>query len=78
MIHRHPELFKIVTPINVNRFETLLAMHLNQAFVKSVCRGLREGFWPWADTHLGKFPTTVDESLAMPVNGPEADFLCAQ
>ena len=40
MIYRHPKLFKIVMPINVNCFEALLAMHLNQAFVKSICQGL--------------------------------------
>jgi hypothetical protein len=43
-------LFKIVTPINVDQFESLLQSHLNQPFVQSVCKGLQEGFWPWADT----------------------------
>jgi len=77
-INNHPNLFKIVTPIKVDRFEALLASHPNQPFVKSVCRGLREGFWPWADTHLGEYPTTVDESLGMPDSEPEAGFLRAQ
>lgn len=45
-----PDLFKIITPINVDRFEELLRTHPNQPFVNSVCQGLRESFWPWADT----------------------------
>jgi hypothetical protein len=51
-IRENPHLFKIVPPINVDKFEALLSKHPNQPFVKSVCRGLREGFWPWADTHI--------------------------
>ena len=50
-IHSHPELFQITTPINIDHFEPLLSSHSNQPFVKSVCRGLREGFWPFANTH---------------------------
>ena len=38
---------KVDTPFNVDRFENLLATHPNQPFVKSVMRGLREGFWPF-------------------------------
>jgi hypothetical protein len=38
---------KVDTPFNVNRFENLLADHPNQPFVKSVMKGLREGFWPF-------------------------------
>jgi hypothetical protein len=38
---------KVETPFNVDRFENLLADHPNQPFVKSVMRGLREGFWPF-------------------------------
>ena len=49
-IDDNPDLFKIVTPINVDRFERYLINHPNRAYVDSVCRGLREGFWPWA-TH---------------------------
>lgn len=43
-----PDLFRIVTPINVERFEWYLRPHPNRAFVESVIRGLREGFWPYA------------------------------
>ena len=48
-LREHPHLFKIVTPIRVDIFESYLSSHPNQPFVKSVCKGLRERFWPWAD-----------------------------
>ena len=38
---------KVETPFNVDRFENLLADHPNQPFVRSVMKGLREGFWPF-------------------------------
>lgn len=38
---------KVETPFNVDHFENLLADHPNQPFVKSVMKGLREGFWPF-------------------------------
>jgi len=38
---------KVDTPFNINRLETLLFDHPNQPFVRSVIRGLREGFWPF-------------------------------
>ena len=36
-INAHPHLFKITTPIKVNRFDELLSDHPNQLGVKSVC-----------------------------------------
>jgi hypothetical protein len=77
-IEDNPNLFKIITPINVNRFENLLKTHPNRPFVESVCKGLREGFWPWADTQFETYPTPVDESLGMPLNDKEAEFLREQ
>ena len=74
-IIENPHLFDIVTPIFVDRFEKLLESHPNQPFVQSVCRGLREGFWPWADTHFGEYPDTLDLSLPEPQNPDEAQFL---
>jgi hypothetical protein len=62
-IKERPDLFKIVTPINVDRFELLLEDHPNPAFVASVCRALREGFWPWADTSDESYPSTNDNSM---------------
>ena len=56
-----PDLFKIVTPIKVDVFQDLLFDHPNQPFVLSVCRGLREGFWPYADEKPDDYPDTWDE-----------------
>ncbi|KIJ32237.1 hypothetical protein M422DRAFT_184884, partial [Sphaerobolus stellatus SS14] len=60
-INRYPHLFKIVTPINVTHFKGLLQHHPNQPYVQSVCRGLREGFWPHA-TIPPDSPDTFDFS----------------
>ena len=38
---------KVDTPFNINKFENLLFDHPNQPFVRSVMKGLREGFWPF-------------------------------
>ena len=38
---------KVETPFDVDKFELLLADHPNQPFVRSVMKGLREGFWPF-------------------------------
>ncbi|KZT22419.1 hypothetical protein NEOLEDRAFT_661863 [Neolentinus lepideus HHB14362 ss-1] len=66
----HPELFKVVTPINVDRFEELLCTHPNQPLVKSVCKGLREGFWPYADTSGETRPETWDGSSERELRDP--------
>ena len=71
-------LFKIVTPVNVNGFERLLVTHPNHAFMESVCRGLREGFWPWVETQYEAYPCVVDESLGMPQSEKEGEFLWLQ
>ncbi|KAF8583650.1 DNA/RNA polymerase [Ramaria rubella] len=42
-IAENQHLFKIITPINTDRFEQLLHMHPNHPLVDSVCRSLREG-----------------------------------
>ena len=52
----HSHFFAVHTPISVNVFEYLLADHPNQPFVTSVCRGLRKGFWPWANTLRDDLP----------------------
>ena len=46
MIKDHPDLFRIVPPINVDCFQHLLETYLNRPLVNSVCQGLREDFWP--------------------------------
>ncbi|TDL26834.1 hypothetical protein BD410DRAFT_707375, partial [Rickenella mellea] len=58
-VRSRPDLFKVVTPIKVDVFEELLKDHPNQPLVQSVCRGLREGFWPWA-TIPSDYPVTYD------------------
>ena len=62
-VSKNPELFKIVTPIKVGVFENLLNDHPNQAFVKSVCNGLRYGFWPWVDLWKPDYPEMLDLSM---------------
>ncbi|KIJ38868.1 hypothetical protein M422DRAFT_781282 [Sphaerobolus stellatus SS14] len=61
-IPSYPYLFKITTPINVDHIEALLSRHPNQPFVESVCRSLREGFWPWASSQRKEYPITWDNS----------------
>jgi hypothetical protein len=74
-IQQNPSLFRIVTPIKVDRLEELLATHPNQPFVKSVCVSLREGFWPWAHTQKESYPVTWDFSDRPPKTEREAGFL---
>jgi hypothetical protein len=59
-ISENEHLFSIVTPINIDRLASLLINHPNPPFVASVLRGLREGFWPWADTQHAIYPMTKD------------------
>ena len=57
-IDSHPDLFVVDTPINIDNLENLLIRHPNCPFVESVLNGLRNGFWPWADTRIGEYPDT--------------------
>lgn len=59
-IATNPHLFKIMTPINVDCLEHQLRDHPNPSFVHSVCRGLCEGFWPFAHTHYKEWPDIWD------------------
>lgn len=79
-ISKNLHLFKVSTPINIDRFETLLTLahHPNPSFVRSVCIGLREGFWPWADTQVGVYPTTWEVPSPTPSTQPEYDFIHGQ
>lgn len=77
-ISSHPDLFKIITPINVSRLKALLVNHPNQPFVESVIHGLTHGFWPFAHTHYGTYPTTLDDSGPPPKSIEQADFLRKQ
>lgn len=77
-LSKYSYLFKVVTPINVDVFESMLISHPNQPLVTSVCRGLREGFWPWANTHLPNYPSQCDFSRPTPTDSAKADFLRSQ
>lgn len=48
-----PHLFRIDTPINVDRLEYALRDHPNPLWAASIIVGLREGFWP---AHSGAAP----------------------
>ncbi|KAJ3532167.1 hypothetical protein NMY22_g7856 [Coprinellus aureogranulatus] len=74
-IAQNPHLFNVSTPINIDRFEELLVTHPNQPFVHSVVTGLREGFWPCADTTRPEYPITHDAHLATTKNPAELKFL---
>lgn len=74
-IERNPHLFRITTPIKVNRFEELLSGHPNRPFMESVCTSLRDGFWPWAHTQKESYPITWDFSDRPPKTEREAGFL---
>jgi len=62
----------------VNRFQELLSRHPNQSTVKSVCRSLRDGFWPCANTHHETYPVTWDNSHRPIKTDAERNFLESQ
>lgn len=59
-VEKHPDIFKVVTTLNVDAFEGLLRKHPNRPFVRSVVQGFRQGFWPFANVPRAR--NTVDES----------------
>ncbi|THH19826.1 hypothetical protein EW146_g1426 [Bondarzewia mesenterica] len=61
-IRDNPDLFKIVMTVNVDRFEYMLRDHPNSAFMQSIVRGLRIGFWPCAEGPGEGYPESWDES----------------
>jgi hypothetical protein len=77
-IRNHPHLFKIITPINVDRFGSYLLDHPNRSFVDSVCQGLRDGFWPWAITDDPSLPVTWDNSHRVLKEQGHVDFVREQ
>lgn len=74
----NPDLFEVVTPINVDRLEELLVNFPNQPFAKSVCQSVRSGFWPFLDTMYGDYPTTLDSSDTNTTSPELLDFIAAQ
>jgi len=77
-ISKNPSLCKIITPINVDRFEKLLSDHPNPLFVDSVCADLRRGFWPWANTLKDRYPSIYDGARPTPSDEHKAKFICDQ
>ena len=77
-ILNQPDLFKIVSKIDVNTFERLLTHHPNQGFIDSVLIGLCEGFWPFADMMKEGYPKLWDGSWHPPKSEKECDFLKEQ
>ena len=74
-INDNPNLFAIVTPINIRRLESLLINHPNWPFVTSILTGLQEGFWPWADMQHRTYPTTMDYYKPREFEVPIQQFL---
>lgn len=62
-LKRCPELFKVVCPIDTQFMNHLLSGHPNQDFVKSVIRGLEEGYWPMANTPGGSVADVKNHSV---------------
>ncbi|KIY49597.1 hypothetical protein FISHEDRAFT_72909 [Fistulina hepatica ATCC 64428] len=61
-IAENPHLFKVDTPVDIDQFRELLKTHPNRELVDSVCRSLREGFWPWASSQDRDYPATYDNT----------------
>ena len=77
-IQNNEHLFDIVTPINIDRFASLLSNHPNQPYVHSVLKGLRDGFWPWADTRHEVYPLTQDYYKCRHFDDNASQFLLDQ
>ena len=63
---------KVETPFNVDRFENLLAAHPNQPFVKSVVKGLQEGFWPFDEGDWDLESKEVHDNYSVEIQDLEA------
>jgi hypothetical protein len=77
-ISLRPDLFSIVTPINVDIFYAYLTHHPNRPFVDSVCKSLRQGFWPWANSDRPGVPDTYDNSHRPLKNSLHGSFVQEQ
>jgi hypothetical protein len=73
-----PDLFMVVTPVNIKTFSELLQDHPNRPFVESILRGLREGFWPCADTTMDGYPLMWDNSFRPLKNEEHQAFIQEQ
>jgi hypothetical protein len=77
-LNEKPELFKIVTPINIETLEQLSIHHPNRPFVESILEGFRNGFWPWATTVREGYPLTHNESKQIQLTPEKETFLLEQ
>ena len=77
-LEKRPDLFRIVSPIQVAVLARLLRNHPNQEFVNSVLEGLRDGFWPWATTVKDGYPVTHDETKQLSLTVEKELFLKEQ
>jgi hypothetical protein len=77
-IRENEHLFLIVTPIKIDRLASLLVNHPNQPFISSVLTGLRDGFWPWANTQPDTYPVTKDYFKPRQFEDHIDRFLCEQ
>jgi hypothetical protein len=77
-ISSYPHLFKIITPIKVDCFQSLLTEHTNPALVESVCYSLHNGFWPQVNVHHQTYPITWDNSQQPVKSNAEWDFIESQ
>ncbi|KAH9970694.1 hypothetical protein BGW80DRAFT_1327507 [Lactifluus volemus] len=73
----HSHLFRVVTPIKIDRFASLLSSHPNRAFVDSVINGLRNGFWPPADDDPNSYRSSRDFPQR-PLSPSSLDFVRSQ
>ena len=74
-ISNNRHLFHIVTPIKITRLMSLLINHPNPSFIALILRGLKEGFWPWADTQREVYPITKDYYKACVFKDSMKNFL---
>jgi hypothetical protein len=75
-IERQPHLFRITTPIHINRFRDLLVTHPNRPLTESIFKGLESGFWLWAVTQGSDEPSIVDNAHLQKITDPvHLDFI---
>ena len=77
-IQARPDLFKIVTPVKVEVFESLLQDHPNRLYVDSVLWCLHNGFWLWVKPGEEADPVQWDNSDQLLKNAQEEKFVWSQ
>ena len=67
-IHSLGDAIIVKTPFDIEKFDLLLADHLNQPFVKSVMKGLHKDFWPFDE---GEWKVKLEEVIPSYKSNPE-------